>query len=100
LQRDGYFVQLGAHIRGGGAELGTVVVPGVGACDGVAEVAFDPGQGGVAQPVGGDALGGNPGQVLADSLPETVVAVPRDRSSIAVAQELIVLIEGYSQAIL
>ena len=36
-------------------------VAGVGAGDGVAEVAFDPGQGGVAQPVGGDALVATPG---------------------------------------
>ncbi|MET0494402.1 MAG: STAS domain-containing protein [Actinoplanes sp.] len=42
--------------------------------DGVGEVPFDPGQGGVAQPVGADLLDGGPGQVCADALPEVVVS--------------------------
>jgi hypothetical protein len=50
-------------------------VAGVGVGDGVAEVAFHPGQGGVAQPVGADLLGGDPGQVLANAMLRVVVAV-------------------------
>jgi hypothetical protein len=46
-----------------------VGVPGVGVGDGEPEVALDPGQGGVAEPVGADLLGADPGQVPADADP-------------------------------
>lgn len=52
---------------------------GVGAGDRVAEVAFDPGEGGVPQPVGADLLDGYPGQVCAEALPQVVVAAGGDR---------------------
>jgi hypothetical protein len=45
--------------------LSGVGVPGVGARQSVAEVALDPGQGGVAQPVGADLLRCHLRQVLA-----------------------------------
>jgi hypothetical protein len=66
-----------------------VVLAGVaGAGDGVAVVAFDPGEGGVAEPVGGDLLGGDPGEVLADAGPEVVVAAGGDGVAVAVAEQL------------
>jgi hypothetical protein len=64
-------------------------VAGVGAGDAVVEVAFDPGEGGVAQPVGGDALGGDPGEVVAEAFPEVVVASAGEGAAVAVAQELV-----------
>jgi hypothetical protein len=42
-------------------------VAGVGVGHGVAEVAFHPGRGGVAQPVRADLLSCDPGQVLPDA---------------------------------
>ena len=60
-----------------------------GAGDGVAVVALDPGEGGVAEPVGGDLLGGDPGEVLADSGPEVVVTAGGDGAPVAVAEKLI-----------
>jgi hypothetical protein len=67
----GGVVDVGVEVGGG---VGFVVVSGVFVGDGVAVVAFDPGEGGVAQPVGGDALFGDPGEVFADAFPEVVVA--------------------------
>ncbi|MEU3456896.1 hypothetical protein ABZ671_25345 [Micromonospora sp. NPDC006766] len=46
-----------------------------------------PGEGGVPQPVGGDALHGDPGQALPDAFPQVVVAAAADRPTIAVAQQ-------------
>ena len=63
-------------------------MPGVGVRDGEAEVALDPGQGGVAYPVGADLLGLDPRQVLADACPQAVVAPVGDRLPVAVAQQL------------
>lgn len=60
---------------------------GVGAGDAVAEVAFHPGEGGVAQPVGGDAVGGDPGQLIAEAVSEVVVASVGEWLSVAVAQQ-------------
>jgi hypothetical protein len=66
----GDLVDVGADVGGGGAGVAAPVgVPCVGMGHGVAEVAFHPGQGGVAQPVGADLLDGYPRQVLADALP-------------------------------
>lgn len=48
-------MQVGLDVRGG-RRAGGVSVPGVRAGDPVSEMAFDPGQRGVAQPMGGDAL--------------------------------------------
>ncbi len=67
---------------------------GVGAGYGVAEVAFDPGQGGVAEPVGADLLAGDPGQVFAEALPEMVVAAPGQWCSVAVAQQRSAVVGG------
>jgi hypothetical protein len=66
-------LQVGFDVGGGGG-AGAVGVSGVGAGNTVSVVAFDPGQGCVAEPVGGDALGGDPGQQLAKTGPEVVVA--------------------------
>jgi hypothetical protein len=54
-------------------------VAGVGAGDGVAEVVFDPGEGGVAEPMSGDALLGDPREAVAETFPEVVVAVGGER---------------------
>jgi hypothetical protein len=67
-QGGGDFVEAGFDVGGGGGS-GGVGVAGEGAGDAVAEVAFDPGEGGVPQPVGGDAVGGDPGQLLAEAVP-------------------------------
>jgi len=83
----GDFVEVCGDVGGGCACVVVAGVAGVGAGDGVAVVAFDPGQGGVAQPVGADVLGGDPGQVGADAGPEVVVAAGGDGASVAVAQE-------------
>jgi hypothetical protein len=69
----GDVVDVGVEVGGRGG-VGFVVVAGVFVGDGVAVVAFDPGEGGVAQPVDGDVLFGHPGEVFADALPEVVVA--------------------------
>jgi hypothetical protein len=69
----GDFLEVGFDV-GGGCGSGGVGVAGVGAGDAVAEVPFDPGQCGVAEPVGGDALGGDPGESFAESFPVVVVA--------------------------
>lgn len=63
-------------------------VAGVGAGDGVAEVAFDPFEGGVSQPVCGDAKCCDPWVVSADPLPEMAVAASGDWASVSVAKEL------------
>jgi hypothetical protein len=47
----GDVVEVGLDVGGGGGP-GAVGVSGVGACDAVAVVAFDPGECGVAEPVG------------------------------------------------
>lgn len=72
---------------GGGGWAGGVGVAGVGAGDAVAEVAFDPGQGRMAQPVGRHSLGSDPGKLAAKAVPEKVVASVGERSSVAVAQQ-------------
>ena len=61
------------------AVTAAVGVAGVGAGDGVAEVALDPGQGGVPDPVDADLLGPHPGQVLADPDPQVVISAAGDR---------------------
>jgi hypothetical protein len=81
----GEVVDVGVEVGGCGG-VGAVVVACVGVGDGVAVVAFDPGERGVAQPVGADVLGGDPGQVLADATPQVVVAAGGDGGAIAVAQ--------------
>jgi hypothetical protein len=88
-QCGGDFGEGGADVGGGGAGVAVAVgVSGVGAGDGVAVVSFHPGQGGVPEPVGADLLGGDPRQVLADAVPEVVVAAGGDRAAVEVAQEL------------
>jgi hypothetical protein len=82
---DGEVVDVGVEVGGCGA-VGFVVVSGVFVGDGVAVVAFDPGEGGVAEPVGGDALFGDPGEVGADAVPEMVVAAGGQWGAVAVAQ--------------
>jgi hypothetical protein len=64
-----------------GVDAGAVVpVVGV-AClgDGVSEVAFDLGDCGVVEPLGGDAVCGGPGESGADVLPEAVAVAAGDR---------------------
>ena len=61
---------------------------GVGAGYRVTEAAFDPGQGGVPEPMGADLLGGHPGQVATDARPHMVVAAGGDRRPGAVPQKL------------
>lgn len=78
-------VEVGLDV-GRGRRAGGVGVTGVGAGDAVAEVAFDPGERGVSQPVGGDALVGYPGELLADAVPEVVVAAAGQQAAVAVAQ--------------
>lgn len=72
---------------GGGGWSGGVGMPGVGPCDSVAVVSFDPGEGGVAEPVGGDALGSDPGESFAESFPEVVVASAGEGMPVAVAEQ-------------
>ncbi len=68
-QGGGDLGQAGADVGRRGAGLAAAVgVPGVGACDGIAEIPLDPRQGRVADPVAADALGRHPGQVAADHL--------------------------------
>src|SRR6266567_3092493 len=50
-----------------------LLVPGVGLSDREAEMALDPGQGRVADPVGADLLGRDPGEMTSEPLPEVVV---------------------------
>lgn len=66
----GHFLEIGFDVGGGG---GSGVVGVAGAGDAVAVVAFDPGQCGVSEPVSGDALGGDPGETVAETFPEVVV---------------------------
>src|SRR6266536_5708321 len=63
-----------------------VFVPGVGLGSREAEVAFDPGQGGVPNPVHADLLGRNPREMLAKTPPEVVVAPRADRPAVRVPQ--------------
>jgi hypothetical protein len=83
----GDFVELGADVGGGGWSSGAGVA-GVGAGYAVAVVAFDPGDGGVAEPVSGDVLGGDPGEVGAEAVPEVVVSAGGDGCAVAVAEQL------------
>src|SRR5690349_17827441 len=84
----GDFVDAGSDVCCCGANGSVGVdVAGVGTGDGVAEVALDPGEGGVAEPVDGDLLGSYPGQVSAEPCPEVVVAASGERSSVAVAEK-------------
>lgn len=63
---------------------------GVGAGHPVAEVPFHPGESGVAQPMRGDALGGDPRQPSADASPQEVVVPVGGRTAVAVAQQRVV----------
>jgi hypothetical protein len=95
-QGGGDGLEVGFDVGGGGG-AGVVSVAGVGAGDAVAEVAFDPGQGGVPQPVDGDALGGGPGRPLSEAGPEVVVAAGGQWPAGAVAQQLILLCAGAAE---
>jgi hypothetical protein len=85
----GDFVEVGGDVGGGCSGVVFAGVAGVGAGDGVTKVAFDPGEGGVSEPMGGDLLGGDPGEAYADALPEVVVAAGGDGVLVAVAEELL-----------
>ncbi|MBV8809410.1 MAG: hypothetical protein JO033_12120, partial [Acidobacteriaceae bacterium] len=89
-ERGGDFGEVGADVGGGGARVGAVGVPGVGAGDGVAEVAFDPGECGVPEPVSADLLSGDPGEMVTDPEPEVIVSACGNRPPVGVAQELAV----------
>ena len=84
----GDFLDVGFDVSGGGGS-GAVGVAGVGAGDAVGEVAFDPGEGCVAEPVGRDALGRDPGEVVAEACPDVVVAAGGDGAAVAVAEQLV-----------
>lgn len=51
-ERGGDFGEVGADVGGDGAGVAAVGVSGVGACDGVAKIAFYPCERGVPEPVG------------------------------------------------
>src|SRR6266496_2233435 len=85
-QGGGDVVDVGLDVGGGGV-VGGVVVSGVGVGDGIAKIPFDPRQGGVAQPVCGDVLAVDPGQVAAESVPEVVIAAIGDGFAVGVAQQ-------------
>jgi hypothetical protein len=84
----GDFLEAGFDVGGRGGS-GGVGVSGVVAGYAVGEVAFDPGQCGVAEPVGGDALGAIPGEVVAEACPDVVVAAGGDGAAVAVAEQLV-----------
>src|SRR6266536_1579346 len=75
--------------QGGGdvVDVGLDVGGGGGVGDGIAKIPFDPRQGGVAQPVCGDVLAVDPGQVAAESVPEVVIAAIGDGFAVGVAQQ-------------
>lgn len=77
---------LGGWLDVGGGGSGVVGVSGVGAGYAVSEVAFYPGEGGVAEPVGGDALGGDPGEAVAEAFPEVVVVSAGEWAAVAEAE--------------
>ena len=58
----------------GGVDVAVVGVASVGACDGVAEVVFDPCECGVAEPVSADLLGCDPREMCAEADPQVVVS--------------------------
>ncbi len=66
--------EAGADVGRGGAYVAVVGVARVGPRNGVAEVAFDPGERGVAEPVGADLLRGHPWQMSAEANPNVVVS--------------------------
>lgn len=68
-ERLGDFLQGGLDIGRGRADFAAAGVAGEGAGDRVGEVPFDPGEGGVPQPMDTDLLDGDPRQVFADALP-------------------------------
>ena len=72
---------------GGGGWAGGVGVSGVRAGDAIAEMTLDPGQRGVAQPVDGHALRGDPRQMFTDAPPQVVVAAAGQRTAVPVAQQ-------------
>ena len=76
-QGGGDLLQAGLDV-GGCSWAGVVGVSREGAGNPVPEVAFDPGEGGVSEPVGGDALGGDPGESVPEAFPEVVVAAAGD----------------------
>src|ERR1035437_5300671 len=70
-----YLGEAGADVGGHGSSSAAMVfVPGVGLGGGEPEVALDPGQGRVADPVRADLLGCDPREMASQSLPEVVVA--------------------------
>jgi hypothetical protein len=82
-QGGGDFLEVGFDDGGGWA--GAVGVAGIGAGYGVAVVAFDAGEGGVAEPVGGDALAGDPGESVTEAFPELVVTATGEWSAVTEA---------------
>jgi hypothetical protein len=73
---------------------GVVSVSGVGAGHPIPEVSFDPGECGVAEPVDGDALCGDPGESFAEAFSEVVVAAAGERVSVAIAEQGIGVEDG------
>src|SRR5260370_6794034 len=81
----------GAH---GSPSSSVILVAGVGFGDGEAEVAFYPGQYGVPDPVHADLEGADPGEVLAESPPEDLVALLGDRRAVGVSQQALAVAES------
>jgi hypothetical protein len=54
--------------------------------DAVVDVSFDPREGGVAEPVGGNVVGGDPGESVAEAFPEVVAASAGEGTAVSVAQ--------------
>ncbi len=84
----GYFVEVGADVGGGDTNIVIVGVASECPRNGVAEVAFNPGQRGMAEPVSAGLLRGDPRKMSADADPEVVVSAGSDWASIFVAQQL------------
>ncbi len=78
------------HYVGGRGGAGATGVAGVGAGDAVAVVAFHLGERGVAQPMGGDVLRGDPGKSRTKTLPQVVVATAGQGAAVPVAQQPVV----------
>lgn len=83
------FASAGSHVgQGASRRVPMVCVRGVRVGYGVAEIAFDPAEYGVSDPVSRDLVSAYPWDFATDAVPEVVVASASDDSAVAVAQEL------------
>ncbi len=77
-----------AHVGRGDARIPAAVVAGEGPGDGITVVALDPSQRRVPQPMRGDLLSSDPGQVSTEALPEVIVSAGADGTATPIAQQL------------